>query len=98
MACCEEPDTCEAGGTFVWRGRIAKHSVRRADHNRIMKSIYARYDMTPDVGGDGSTEAMADHDVDMALLDQAESHWDSRILHTSRHARAHERRSDGVRV
>ena len=92
-ACWEQPDTFEAGGTFVWRGRIANHSVSRAEYSRIMRHVYARYDMTPDVGGDETTEATADHDVDMALLDQAESHWDGRILRIfERHTPADKRR------
>ena len=43
-----------------------------------MKEIYAQYGMTPDVGGDD--EGTADDEVDAALLERAETHWDSRVL------------------
>jgi len=81
VACSEEPDTFEAGGMFVWRGRIATRPVSRADRERIVKSVYAEYGRTPDSEDDDSDGA-ADDEVDGALLDHAELLWDSRVLRT----------------
>jgi hypothetical protein len=82
IACWEEPDTFEAGGSFFWRGRVVKHSLSRVDHERIVKAVYGRYGLAPDGDGDETTGVTADDDVDMALLEQAESHWDLRTLST----------------
>jgi hypothetical protein len=78
VECWEDPDALEAGGTLYWRGRAFRHVVSDTDQRRIMKEVYAQYGMTPDVGGDD--EATADDEVDAALLERAETHWDSRVL------------------
>jgi len=78
VECWEDPDAFEAGGTLYWRGRAFRHAVSVTDRDRIMKEIYAQYGMTPDVGGDD--EGTADDEVDGALLERAETHWDSRVL------------------
>jgi hypothetical protein len=78
VECWEDPDAFEAVGTLYWRGRAFRHAVSDTDRQRIMKEVYAQYGMTPDVGGDD--EATADDEVDAALLERAETHWDSRVL------------------
>jgi hypothetical protein len=78
VECWEDPDAFEAGGTLYWRGRAVRHAVSDTDRRRIMKEIYAQYGMTPEIGGDD--EATADDEVDAALLERAEAHWDSRVL------------------
>jgi hypothetical protein len=78
MQCWEDPDAFEAGSTLYWRGRAFRHAVSATDRQRIIREVYAQYGMTPDVGGDD--EATADDEVDSALLERAERHWDSRVL------------------
>jgi hypothetical protein len=45
---------------------------------KYVKDVYAEYGMSVDVGGDD--ESTADDEVDAALLERAETHWDSRVL------------------
>jgi hypothetical protein len=82
----EDPDTFEAGSTLIWRGHVRRRAVREAEMLRIRKEIYARWGLSPDDDDnpDEATAFSADEDLDVALLDYVQRHWDNaveRVLH-----------------
>jgi hypothetical protein len=81
----EDPDTLEAQSELYWKGRVTRHVVPYREFKRLSREIYRRAGQ-PLEDDEDMNDPVADSFVDEALLDAAESFWDTRIerlLHRS---------------
>jgi len=75
----EDPDVFEAASALIWRGRVQRRTLREVEGDRIRKIIYARHGLSTDDDAENPDESTANDDLDVALLDCVQRHWDTSL-------------------
>ena len=92
----EDPDMFEAASALIWRGRVRRRPLYKAEYAWIKKTIYARYGLSPDDDDPDADESIADSDLDMAMLDYVQRHWDPQVQRILRGCLGRGDRTEGL--